>query len=83
MDSDPFEWLVRAKAGTNRLEIRTISPDLLMAVHARLRGRNAGGRGCFHGGVAVAAVEAIIARVMLVTKLDRLLALDPLSGIPG
>jgi len=33
--------------------------------------------------VAVAAVNAIVANVMLVAKLDRLLALNPLARVPG
>jgi hypothetical protein len=33
--------------------------------------------------MAVAAINAIVADVMLVAKLDRLLALHPLSGVPG
>ena len=34
--SNPFDRFARAKAGTNRLEIRAVCPDLFMAVHARV-----------------------------------------------
>ncbi len=80
--SNPFDWFAGAKAGTNRLEIRTIRPDLFMTVHARggwwqtSRGR------CFHRRMAVAAIQSIVADVMLVTKLDGLLPFHPLAGVP-
>ena len=34
--SDPLDWFAGTKTGANRLEIRAIRPDLLMAVHAGL-----------------------------------------------
>jgi hypothetical protein len=33
--------------------------------------------------MAVAAINAVVADVVLVTKLDRLLSLNPLPGVPG
>src|SRR5216683_6057641 len=44
-----------------------------MAVHARLRRRDACDRGSFHAGMTVAAVDAVISDVMLVAELHRLL----------
>ena len=43
-----------------------------MAVHAGLRRRDAGNGGSFHAGMAVAAVNAVIAYVMFVAELHRL-----------
>src|SRR5712692_7665926 len=44
-----------------------------MAVHAGLRGRDAGNGGSFHAGMTVTAVDAVVADVMLVAELHRLL----------
>ena len=82
VDSDPFDWLARAKALANRLEIRAVRPNLFMTIHASCGGRQTGGRCRFNGCVAIAAIDAIVADVVLVTKLDRLLALNPLAGVP-
>lgn len=70
----PIDRLARTPALANWLQIRTRRPYLRVAVHAGLRRRNAGEGFGFHGGVAVAAVDSIIARVMLVAELNRLLA---------
>src|SRR5437667_2945823 len=43
-----------------------------MAVHAGLRRRDAGNGGSFYAGMTVAAVDAVIAHVMLVAELHRL-----------
>jgi hypothetical protein len=32
--------------------------------------------------MAVAAIDAVVARVMFMTELNRLLAFDPLAGVP-
>ena len=81
--SNPFDRLACAKALTNRLQIRAVSPNLFVTVHAGVGCRQTGRGSRFDRCVAVAAVDAIVADVMLVTKLDRLLALNPLSRVPG
>ena len=45
-----------------------------MAVHARLGRRHSGRRGTLDPRVAVAAIDAVVAHVMLVAELDRLIA---------
>src|SRR5205823_878341 len=45
-------------ARPHRLQKRTIGPDLGMAGHAGVGGRDSGERGLLYGGVAVAAVDA-------------------------
>ena len=47
-----------------------------MAIHARLRRRNAGERTFFDRGVAIATVDAIVTNVMFVAERDRLAARD-------
>ena len=80
---DPLNRFAGAEAGTNRLEIRAIRPNLLMAVHAGLCGWKAGRRSGFNRGVTIAAIQSIVSDVVLMTKLDWLLALDPLPRVPG
>ena len=81
--SDPFDWFAGAKTLTNRFQIRAVGPNLFMTVHAGGGGGQTGGRRGFNRGVAVAAIDAVVADMMLMTKLDRLLALNPLAGVPG
>src|SRR5438309_10022308 len=76
----PLQRLAAAKTRAHRLEIRTISPDLLVTVHACAGRRHAGGSRCLNRGVTVAAIDAVIADVMFVAELNWLLALDPLAG---
>jgi hypothetical protein len=81
--SDPLNRFATAKAGTDRLEIRTLCPDLLVAIHASVGGGDPCRCGSLYGSVAIAAIDAVVAYVMLVAKLDWLLTLDPLSSVPG
>ena len=80
--SNPFDRLASAKALANRLQIRAVRPNLFVTAHAGGGCRQPGGRSRFDRSVAVATVNAIVADVMLVTKLDWLLALNPLSRVP-
>src|SRR5437016_11848603 len=50
-----------------------------MAVHASLGRRNPGNGGSFHAGMTVAAIDAVIAHVMLVAELQGLLTGNVLS----
>src|SRR5581483_3037311 len=54
----PLQRFARAVAGAHRFEQRGIGPDLRVAVHTRLGGRNPGKTGRLHRGVAVAAIDA-------------------------
>src|SRR6266536_431654 len=72
----PLQRLPGAKTFTHRLQNRALSPDLRVAVHADLGGRNAGERGLFHRGVAISAINAVVTDVMFVAELDRLAARD-------
>ncbi len=83
VNSDPLHRPVRAQTCPNRLQVGAVSPDLFVTAHAGFGGRHAGKRGVFNRAVTVAAVDAVIADVMLMTKLNRLLALDPSAGVPG
>ena len=79
---DPLYGFVVTKAGANWFEIGALSPDLLVAAHTRFRCWQPRTRRGFNSGVTVAAVKTVIADMVLMTKLDRLLSLDPLSGVP-
>src|SRR5882724_4465018 len=83
MYPNPLDRFAGAKARTHWLEIRAVGPDLLMTVHACIRRRHAGRRGCFYRGVAVATINAVVSHVVFVAELDWLLSLDPLAGVPG
>ncbi len=81
--SDPFDRFAGTKAGTDRLEIRTLSPNLFMTIHAGVGWRHPSRGGNFHRRMAVAAINAVVAHVVLMTKLDGLLAFNPLPRVPG
>src|SRR5471030_1070652 len=83
MDARPLDRLAGPETLAHRLEERAFREDLRMAVHAGFRRRDAGERGVFDGGVAVAAVDAVAGDVALVAELDRLLARDARVGHPG
>ena len=83
MYSDPLDRFASAKTGAHWFKIGAVSPDLLVAIHARVRGWHAGRRRCFYRGMAVAAINAVVPNVVLMTKLDRLLPLEPLARVPG
>ncbi len=83
MHANPFDGFSRSKAGPQGLQIRTVSPYLLVTVHAGFRGGNAGKRRCLDRCVTVAAIDAVIAHVVLMTELQRLLTFYPLACVPG
>src|SRR6266849_716486 len=70
---DPLNGFIAAIALANGLEVGRIIEKHRMAVHAGLRGRDAGNSGSFHSGMTVAAVDAVVADMMLVAELHRLL----------
>src|SRR5262249_29760148 len=59
-------------------EVGALGPDLGVAIDAGLRRRNAGEGGVLDLRVTVTAVDAELARVVLVAELHRLLARDAL-----
>ena len=80
----PFDWLSGAPTLANGLEVRAIGPDLRVAIHARLRRRNARVGELLDRRVTVAAIYSVIAYVMLVAELNRLFAREEsLSVIRG
>ena len=76
VDPQPLQRLVIAKARPDRLEIRTVTPQLTVAVHARLRRRHPGGLGGLDRLVTVSTVDSVVTRVMFMAELYRLLSLQ-------
>src|SRR4030095_16456764 len=84
MHPGPLDRLAGAPAFPYRLQVRAIGPDLRMTIHAGLGRRYAGKGELLDGCVTVSAVNTIIANVMLVAKLNRLLAREEsLSVVRG
>jgi hypothetical protein len=69
----PYERLAAAKARPHRSENRAFRPQVAVAVHAGLRGRDPGKRRLLDARVAVAAIDATIRYMMLVAEWNRLL----------
>lgn len=65
----PLDWLVVAQRCAHRFKIRTVSPDLRVAVHTGLRRRQSGRSRGLHTRMTVAAIYAVVADVMLMTEL--------------
>ena len=78
----PLDRFVRFETRAHGFEIRTIGPDLFVAIHARRGRRQSRGRGRFDGRVTVAAIDAVVTDVMFMTELNGLLNLNPLAGVP-
>ena len=83
MHAFPLERLAGAKTRAHGFEIRTVGPDLFVAIHARRGRRHSRGRGRFDGRVTVTAIDAVVADMMFMTELDWLLSFNPLAGVPG
>src|SRR4051794_10045268 len=75
----PLDGPAAAEAFADRFQHRRVRPDLRMAIHARLRRRDAGEAGRFHRRVAIAAVDTVAAHVPLVAERYRLL---PVYSLP-
>src|SRR5215467_1924673 len=80
MDPGPLNGLIVAKTIAHGRQYRAVGPDLTMAIHTGLGGRNARERTGFHGCMAIAAVDAVVANMMLVAKGNRLAAGDAYFG---
>ena len=72
IDPRPFQRLAAAVALPHRLQQCRIRPNLRMAVHAGLGGRNSGETRRLHRGMAVTAVNAKSGHVVLMTERNRL-----------
>lgn len=76
METFPFDWLVVAKAGSYRLKIRAVGPYLAMAIHTCLCRWHTGRSRRFDRLMAIAAIDAVVADMMFMAKLNRLLLFD-------
>jgi len=74
VDLHPLNRFVRSITLAHGLQIADVIEQNRMAIHASFGGRDTGCGGIFDRSVTIAAVNSIVARVMLVTELYRLLA---------
>ena len=81
VDAGPHDGIAGAETFAHGLERGTGGPDLRMAVHAGLGGRDAGERRGLDRSVAVPAVDADAADVMRVAERHRLLARHVLARV--
>src|SRR5262249_23528684 len=73
VDTLSLDRLVLTETRAHRFQIRTVVPQLAVAVHAGLRRRHSrGGRG-FDRLMTISAIDAVIADVMFVAELNGLL----------
>ncbi len=72
----PFDRLIIAIAFAYNLKIWTIRPDLAVAVHTCLRRWHSRRCSSLDRLVAIAAIDAVVADVVLMAKLNRLLLLN-------
>src|SRR5437016_11879587 len=72
VDPRPDQRLVRPAALPHRLQQRSLGPDLSVAIHAGLGGRNPCEPGLLNRGVAVAAINAESCHVVLMAEGNRL-----------
>ncbi len=83
VNANPLERLARLETCAYRFEIGTVSPNLFVAIHAHRRRRHSGGCRSLNRRMTVTAIDAVIADVMLMTKLNWLLALDVCARVPA
>ena len=76
VDACPVNRLIVFKTFTHQPEILAVGEELRVAVHACLDRRNSSKGGILDRRVTIAAIDAIVACVMLVAELQRLLAWD-------
>ena len=80
MDAVPGNGLPVRKLSRTGSSMGLLDPDLRMAVHANLGGRHAGELRVFHGGMAIAAIDAQAADMVLMAEGHRLIADDAHAG---
>jgi len=78
MHANPLNRFIGAITLAHRFQVSGVVEQHRMTIHAGLGGRNSRGCRAFHRGMAVTAVDAIVSDMVLVAKLDRLLARDVL-----
>src|SRR5882672_6366780 len=83
MHAYPFQRLAVFEAIAHRLEIRTVGPNLFVAIHTDRSRRHSGRGRCLHTRMAITAIDAVITDVVLMTELNWLLALDVSARIPA
>ena len=81
--SGPTNRFAGSPALANGLEIRAVSPNLRVTVHAGSGRRNSRECGFLNRGVTVAAIDAVVAYMMFVAELNRLLARKERLGVIG
>ena len=74
IDAGPFNGFAGTPALAYGFEVRAVCPDLRVTVHARFGGRDPGISKFLDRSVAIAAIDRLVAYVMLVTELNRLFA---------
>ena len=84
MDAVPRDGLSRPVTRADRLEHRAVNPDLGVTAHAGVCRRNPGKRTRLDRCMTVPAVNAELAGVVLMAKLDRLFSrYTYVRGVPG
>ena len=73
VDAFPFDRLIVAETRPHRLQIWAVCPELTVAIHACLRRRHPRRRRCLNRLVTIPAIDAVIADMVFMAKLDRLL----------
>jgi hypothetical protein len=81
VNARPFDRDAGFPAITDGFEIGRRSKKLRVAIHARFRRRHSGARGAFDRSMAIAAINAIVANVMLMAELNGL-GFDDIGLIP-
>ena len=81
MDLYPHNRFIGAIAFAHRLEVSSVFKQHRVAIHAGLGGGNTSLRRNFHAAVTIAAVDAIVTRMMFVAELDGLVTDDVLAGV--
>jgi hypothetical protein len=77
---DPLDGFIGAVTFAHGLEISNVVKQNGVAIHAGLSRRDPGNRGGFNAGMTIAAVDAVVSRVMFVAELYGLITNDVLSG---
>ena len=84
VNARPLDGVTCAPALADWFQIRTVCPNLRVAIHTGLRGRDSRIRELLNSGVTVAAIDPVIAGVMLVAELNGLFAREEsLSVVRG
>src|SRR5205085_11937029 len=82
VDARPLYGFARACALADRFKIGAVGPNLRVTVHADLSRGDSRRGGSFNRSVTIAAINSVIACVMLVAELKGLLALYESACIP-